>query len=275
MATVIKRNMSNKEYHSLKHYVSSSDLKDIFKAPMIYSMNKAEEKEQTACMLLGSVCHKWLLEEDSFFDEYVLAPEINKNTTKYKEWKAEQLADAKHLNGENPKTIIDAEMLDKAKAMKIALKQSHILTQLVEGAEETELSVFVDATLGGDFKGFKCRPDLLHVKDRICIDYKTVADQLPDAATYRRRFVDLGYHMQAAHYTEVLKAAYDFANIRIVHLVQSKTAPYLAKAFNIPEYLINAGREDRSMAIGILRACCFNNNFNVGFDEAHIWEDLE
>lgn len=269
----IEENLSNDEYHSHKYqyFISSSDIKNILKSPKTYFYKRfIEEKKQTPCMLQGSICHKWLLEEDKFFNEYIIAPELNRNTKEYKVWKEQQT-----------KTIISQENLDVAKAMCLAIKDSQTLRTLINAIDYKEVSIFAkDEKLH-----FKARPDAVIVDQEIIIDYKTVSNEIINPDYYRKVCIyDYGYHVQAAHYLRLCKQAFNLKNPKMIHIVQSKVAPYLCRAFEMSEDLIYFGQEQLEIALNLFEKAYIKKEMNdqiaeqlwsiSDFDEGYSEEEI-
>ena len=86
-------------------------------------------------------------------------------------------------------------------------------------------------------------------------DYKTAADGEPGRFA-RRTMLDLGYHVQAAHYLD-LAAAVGLtdpdAPFRFV--VQEKTAPYLVSVVTVGDDYLQLGRRDMRRAIDLWARC--------------------
>ena len=80
--------MTNAEYHATSA-VSKSDLDLIAKSPAHYTEAKNAPKEQTASMLLGSVAHKLVLEQDKFEEDFAIAPDVDRRTKAGREQWAE------------------------------------------------------------------------------------------------------------------------------------------------------------------------------------------
>ena len=78
--------MSNKEYRKSEG-VSSTDLKKMVKSPAHYKYWKEHSEElDTNSFLIGRAVHKYVLEKDDFFNEFAVAPLVDRRT---KDGKAE------------------------------------------------------------------------------------------------------------------------------------------------------------------------------------------
>ena len=122
---------------------------------------------------------------------------------------------------------------------------------------QVELSAFtIDAQTGTWLRG---RFDV--VAPSVVADYKTAANAEPGKFA-RSTMLDLGYHMQAAHYLD-LGAAVGLvdrgAPFRFV--VQEKEAPYLVAVVTVGADYLALGRRDMRRAIDLWAACNRTNTW--------------
>lgn len=99
----------------------------------------------------------------------------------------------------------------------------------------------------------RCRFDM--VAPGVVADYKTAADAEPGRFA-RRTMLDLGYHMQAAHYLDMaqrLGLAHAGAPFRF--LVQEKEPPYLPAVVTVGDDYLQLGRRDMRRAIDLWAEC--------------------
>ena len=176
---------------------SAADVKEAIEAP----------DEPTAALIEGSVFHA-MIEKD--FSKFVtfnpdLRPEPNKNfnSTLNKEWKQSFYDFAKSEN----KVIIDENDYLNLEKMIFKLWESEIYQRLMK-------IPFIDAEKHYKAKingiGLKCKPDYLSLsadeKLVFCVDWKKTKDELTSNPYHITRIIrKYNYHIQAVHYTEILR----------------------------------------------------------------------
>jgi exodeoxyribonuclease VIII len=174
--------ISNKEYRE-REGVSSSDLKKLMKSPAHFRYWKDNPQEDTPALLLGRAAHKYVLETYDFYNEFAVAPNVDRRTTKGKEeW-------AKFIAESEGKDVITQEQFEQIDAMRTAAYATHFVSKLLSG--EKELSFFcVDEETG---LTIKARPDCITEFNgkNILIDYKTCADA--ENTKFCRDSIKFGY----------------------------------------------------------------------------------
>ena len=110
--------MTNKEYRDHEG-VSRSELNIIrTKTPMHMKYAMEHPAEDTPALLEGRATHKYILEPDTFFDEFAIAPVCDRRTKEGKETYAAFLEESEG------KDVITEEAFAKCKEMAEALKQN-------------------------------------------------------------------------------------------------------------------------------------------------------
>lgn len=240
--------MTNAEYHAAEG-VSKSDLDLIHISPMHYVTSK-EERSQTPDMLLGSACHKLILEPEDFDNEFAVAPECDRRTKEGKAIYAEFTANSAG------KSVITQEQMNTITAMRDAVMAHPIAAKLLTGGS-AEQSVFWEE----DGIICKCRPDYL--KDRYCIDLKTTRSAKPDEFT--KSAYNFRYHVQAAWYLRGLKAA--GADVtEFMFIAVEKEPPFAVCVYLAGEdMLLLGGREAQSDLDTYIK--CTKTGIWYGYDE--------
>ena len=121
------------------------------KSPAHFRYWKDNPQEDTASLLFGRSVHKYVLEKDDFFNEFAVAPLVDRRT---KEGKAQWLLFQDQSVG---KDIITQEDFEKIQAMYDALYATPFVAKLLSG--EKELSFFTEDDRTGLI--VKCRPDCI------------------------------------------------------------------------------------------------------------------
>lgn len=225
--------MNEMEYNQAEG-IRRSDLWKMEDSPEKFRWFLDHPVEQTPAMAFGSACHKYILEKDSFGDEYAVAPQVDKRTKAGKEeW--EQFC------AENAgKTIIGWDDLTTMTEMHEALTYCPLASKLLFGKGETETPYFWTDPDTGE----KCKVKL----DRLVkynrrwyvVDYKTA--QCAETNRFNSEIFKLGYFMQAAMYTEgVMRAKKMKKRPGFLFVVQEKKAPYSVNVIEVSEEVIGAG----------------------------------
>ena len=187
--------MTEREYNEADG-VRRSDLWMMRESPekYLYAVTHPDE-EKTPALVFGSMVHKLILEPETFGDEYVLAPVVDRRT---KEGKA---AWQDFLDRAGEKTVITMEDYAKACEMAEAVEKHRIANGLINGAQRHEEAFFwTDPDTG---ETCKVRVDALKAdKDGVCvIDYKTTMDASTDSFVLRD-MLRYGYTLQSYMYAE-------------------------------------------------------------------------
>ena len=253
----IIRGMPNDIYHK-KPALSNSGLKTLLDCPAKYYykyLSGEYEPKEKPHFKIGKAVHCYLLEGREQFEK------IYWTNPYYGLKKEEKIEKLKSFGYDNiPKTTTVAQIDDfllcaagigvkeieltpselnqvvcMVKAAKADKKTANALSQL----GESELSIFAyDDELD---VWLKCRPDFLPYNPVNVPDYKTSDSANP--AVFYNKFLDYGYHIQAAMYRRVVKLALDFDIENFYFLVQEKEPPYITQIFNPVETLIDWGEK--------------------------------
>ena len=128
--------MNEREYNEADG-IRRSDLWKMEDSPEKFKYFLEHPVEQTQAMAFGSACHKFILEPESFLDEYAIAPEgINRRTKEGKEqWET-------FCNSNAGKTIVNAEDMQTVAEMRSMLDHCPLAKKLIYGKGETEAPFF-------------------------------------------------------------------------------------------------------------------------------------
>ena len=241
--------MTNKEYREHEG-ISKSALWEIRKSPLHFKWKMEHLQEDTPALIFGRAVHKWVLEEETFFDEFAVAPIVDKRTKDGKElWASFELSAA-------GKDLIKAEDFEIIRDMKAEIMKNEMAVNLLSGKKET--SLFGTDELTGE--KIKARPDILtEIGDQlIIVDYKSCESAETDAFT--KSALSYGYHLQDAMYSEVVKQNYKKEPI-FMFIAQEKKPPYAVNIFKTDEYFHQYGVDTFRELIGIYHQCKVSGNF--------------
>ena len=190
--------------------------------------------EQTPAMAFGSACHKFILETKDFLNEYAIAPVVDKRT---KDGKAAWEAFLAESEG---KTIISSDDISTIVDMMDALKACPLAKKLIYGKGETETPFFwTDKETG---EKCKVKVDRLVKFNRrwYVVDYKTTL--CAETFRFNSDIFKLGYHLQAAMYTEGVMVSKKLKKRPgFLFVAQEKKAPYSVNVIEVSEEVMGAG----------------------------------
>ena len=244
--------ISNKDYRE-HPAISRSELWNIKKSPAHFKNAIENPTERTPALVFGGACHKYILEEDDFENEYAVAPAVNRRTKEGKQiWN-------EFCKANEGKEIIKQEDFDVIKEMAAAIKNNEIASKLLYNKKALrEVSYFwTDADTGEECK---VRPDCLTEWDgkKYIVDYKTT-DSCEDGH-FERACRKYGYKFQAGMYREGVfqneMEEYGFAFI-----AQEKKPPYAVRVYICNKEFIDQGLDQFRLFLGLYADCKKNDNW--------------
>lgn len=213
--------MTNKEYRDHEG-ISKSQLFKITKSPAHFKYFLNNPTEDSPALLFGRACHKYILEPETFFDEFAIQPNVDRRT---KEGKTEYQKFLDESVGKDVISIVDYETI---KEMADVIRNNKYANTLISDGEYEQSYFWTDEETG---EPCKCRPDIVkQIKERhIIVDYKTTDDA--ETSAFMKSAIKYGYDLQAGMYSEGMKknTGHDYM---FVFLAQEKKPPY---AINIVE----------------------------------------
>ncbi|MCQ2609025.1 MAG: PD-(D/E)XK nuclease-like domain-containing protein [Bacteroidales bacterium] len=236
--------MTNKEYRQAPG-ISRSELQLFRKSPAHYEYQKEQtESKTTPALIFGSAAHKYILEKDSFFDEYIVAPNVDRRTAEGKKIYAEFLEKAEG------KCVISTEDYMQLIEMYAAIDRVPLARQLLTG--DVEQSYFwVDEETG---EQVKCRPDVLteYEGKKYIVDYKTTDSC--ENGHFERSAKKYGYQLQAGMYREgMFQCKYEDYGFAFV--AQEKSAPYCVRVYICTDDYIETGYDEYRALLGLYHKC--------------------
>lgn len=238
--------MTNAEYHASEG-ISKSDLDLLHRSPAHYKYRKANPREQTPAMLLGSVTHKMLLEPADFSREFAVMPECDRRT---KEGKAVWKAFTDELEANT--IVISRDVFETAAAMTNAVKSHAFASRLLRGGR-SEQSFFWDEN------GIpcKCRPDYLR-DDGIVIDVKSTLNASPEE--FPRSAYNFRYHVQAWWYLHGLQRLCVPAR-EFVFIAVEKEPPFAVCVYVADDTVLKLGEQEAQKDLETYRWCMEHDNW--------------
>jgi hypothetical protein len=232
----------NEEYHAIEDSYSSSDLKAIYKGSVKEWKHEKGQPKESEAMAFGSAFHHYVLENDTFFDNYIVEPEFEpteidkktgelkvkgrgwKNTTDYKNQKAEFAEKAKGL------TVVSEFNFYKIRAMHKSIMESEAKNYIFPDDAQYEKVAFGE--LGSSGIKARIKMDVASKKLRAIVDLKSCADVSEDG--FGKAVWNFSYDLQAEFYKAVLKnftgEEYDFIFVAV-----KSEAPYSACVYKLSD----------------------------------------
>lgn len=241
--------MTEKEYRS-HPAVSRSELWRIHESPQKFKYYKEHPEEPTPALLFGQVFHKLALERNTFFDEYVVAPEVNRRTKEGKQvW-------AEFMEEHAEKTVIPVEMYAQAMEMCDVMAAEPLVGKLLAGSHE--LAFFWRDDQTGE--ECKCRVDCLNTaySQPIIVDVKSTTDASTEA--FIRDAVKYGYDFQAAMYSDGVEQNIGQRPL-FVFIAVEKEPPYAVNILQADELLLRRGKNLFRDYISIYHDCRQTGNW--------------
>lgn len=243
--------MNEREYREANG-ISRSELWKIKASPEKFKYSQEHPEEPTPALVFGQMVHKLILEPESFDDEFVLMPEVDRRTKEGKQLWSEFITAA------GDKTPVKGADYEQALAMKNALMSVDVVGKLLSGAHEVPL-FWTDAATG---EVCKVRLDAIMQMDSqtLIVDYKTTADASTES--FMKSAINYGYDFQAAMYSEAVRCTIgDDKPIKFIFIAQEKDAPYAVNIMVSDERFVMHGYDTFRELLGIYHECKVTGNW--------------
>lgn len=221
---------TNEQYHASEG-LSRSNLWTFKSLPFKFWYEKLsgqfEQPADKEAFILGDLIHALCLEPDTFYDRYMVMPNIDKRTKSGKELYASVMLEAGN------KTLVKPETMQLAHDMNYALMGNTTVCDLLRGAK-MEKSIYWKHEPTGLI--CKARPDVW--QGRIVSDLKTTQDA--GYRSFQLSAYKYGYFLQAAMIYEALKSIgepfHNFVNICV-----EKTKPHPVGLYMMDDEAVQFG----------------------------------
>lgn len=241
--------MTESEYRA-HPAISRSALFKITESPEKFRYYMDHPEEPTPALLFGQFFHKMVLQPETLWDEFIVAPQLDRRTKSGKEEYASFLDAAKD------KTVVTEEMLVQATEMAASLDRSPYARRLLDGMRETP-RFWTDDLTG---EACKCRTDCETEVNGMpfIVDLKSAASA--DTDSFMREAIKYGYDMQAAMYCEGVRANTS-RSCGFIFIVVEKNPPYAVNILQADDILIRRGYDLFRELIGIYHDCKETGNW--------------
>ncbi|MEF2146681.1 MAG: PD-(D/E)XK nuclease-like domain-containing protein [Desulfovibrionaceae bacterium] len=207
---------------------SKSQLDQVARTVAHYLSSLTIPRKETDAMKIGSHFHTMVLEPEK--QNFVVGPDVNKNTNIWKAFKADAEAAGQ--------TIIDQATLDMLNGMVASVKAHPAASALLfdgDGINESS-AYWYDKTSG---LLCRCRPDRYRRDLNLIVDLKTTGDASPEA--FAKSVADFRYHVQAPFYSDGVTTATGQEVRGFVFVVVEKTPPYAVAVYQLDEQAMEEG----------------------------------
>lgn len=240
--------MDNPTYHA-HAAVSKSHLDLIARSPLHYWARyldpNREVPEPTAAMRIGSALHTLVLEQDTFEERYITAPQVDRRTKDGKARWAEFEVEA------GDRELIAADDRAMISRMAEAVWSHPAAAALLNWHGKAETThMWVDQATG---QACKCRPDWRTDDHRLIIDLKTTEDASP--AGFRKSIANYRYHVQASWYLDGIEQATGTRPDQFLFICVEKKPPYAVAVYAASPVMIMIGAETAARDLGVLVTC--------------------
>ncbi len=214
---------------------------------MHYLYAISHQDKQTPALAFGTAAHKYILETEDFWNEYILAPEVDRRTKDGKATWNQYLAELEETGKSSVSSSDYATILEMHEAI---LNNPTAKALLKTGSHEVPIQ-WTDSDTG---ELCKCRPDCLteYNGEKYIVDYKTTTSC--ESGSFERSCRYYGYKLQAAMYTEGVFNQ-TFESYRFAFVAQEKTPPYAVRVYFCDQGFIDEGMETFRSLINILHEC--------------------
>lgn len=231
--------------------------------PYLVSAAKAQQPVKTTdAMRVGSLLHTLILEPEKIADQVAIIPDGNKNAKAFKEAISDRFGMAyegkwsdmqQAIEAKYPDLLLcTAEDMSGYKALAETVKAKPEIRKLMQRSK-SEVTVIWE-----NKRGYLCKARVDSLTDSWAVDFKSTASSLPN--DFKRKALQLGYHRQAAWYTEGLKAN-GWQGMGFVFVAFEKEAPYHPMIYTIDEELLTYAEQELESALDYAVQCLHSGNY--------------
>ena len=222
---MIRHDMPAADYHAHAS-LNASTLKAVARHPLAKVRYDLDHRTgYNPAFSLGTAAHSLILEQDASDIVLIDFPD-------YRTKEARISRDAALAAGKTP--LLPHEH-DQVRAMRDAVMAHPDAGPLLTG-HQAEVSVFADVY----GQPCKARLDAWHEDRSLIVDLKTTQDA--DPAAFDRTAIQWGYHLQQAHYQDVMEAETG-ARPRFLFVLVEKAEPFLVSVVELAQDFVDLGRE--------------------------------
>ena len=225
--------MNEMEYNQAEG-IRRSDLWKMEDSPEKFKWFLEHPIEQTPAMAFGSACHKFVLEQEDFWNEYAVAAKFDKRTKEGKE--AWEIFQAENTG----KEFISQDDYDVMDDMVKSILGCPLAKKLIFGKGESEVPYFWTDPDTGEKCKVKADRIVTYNRRKHIVDYKTT--MTADTFHFNSEIWKRGYFFQAGMYAEGWKIANKKKKLPgFLFVAQEKKPPYSVNVIEVSEEVMGAG----------------------------------
>lgn len=244
---------NNKDYHSDTTAISKSRLAKMSVCPQYFKWCEDNPQEPSEDLIVGSAFHKLVLEPDTFGQEFVVMPIIDRRTKQGKE-----LYEQFVLSSEG-RSVITQDQYDTICAMRDSVLSNKYAVALLKGVHEQSFYTEDEFTK----ERVKARPDCYrNVQDRIVItDLKSCRSAISE--DFMRDVVKFSYDLQAYMYSMIISNVMKVPqeNVDFVFIAVEKKPPYMINILQADQFVLERGEALFREYIGKYHECKETNHW--------------
>lgn len=244
--------------------VRRSALWEMRKSPAHYLYMVQNLPKETPALEFGTAAHKYILETDDFWDQYVMAPAVDRRTKVGKETWANYLD---HLEQTGKSSISISDYITITEMNESILNNPTAKELLKTGKHEVQIT-WTDPETGEECK---CRPDCIteYKGEKYIVDYKTTTSCAN--GHFERACRTYGYKLQAAMYIEGVFES-TFEPYKFAFVAQEKTPPYAVRVYFCDQGFIDEGMEIFRELINKYHECRVSGEW-PGYEDGRLYGD--
>lgn len=254
--------MNDREYNALEG-IRRSDLWVIKQSPMHFRYHMDHPETSSPSLAFGRAMHKYILEPETFNEEFAIAPIVDRRT---KDGKAEY---ADFLNTLGDRAVLTFDDMERIGEMKRSLMQN---TEVVDIMNHI-ISIESPFTWTDGKTGEKCKVKTDMIVDvngmPYIVDYKTTTSCADRA--FERSVKKYGYDFQAGMYSEGVEVSTLEAH-GFIFVAQEKDAPYASRVYYCDDYFVEYGRRMFHDLLNIYHECRVNDDW-YGYESAELYAE--
>ncbi len=241
--------MTETEYRR-QEGISRTELWRLRESPEKFKWYQEHPEPATPALIFGAAVHKLLLEPDTFYNEFAVAPEVYRRTKDGRE------AYNAFLSDSDGKSVITFADYEKAVEMANKALDAPFVKKLLDGEHEKPF-YWVDDLTG---EPCKIRVDCITTigGKPVIVDYKTTADASTDG--FMRHALNWGYDFQAGMYCEGVEKVTGQKPL-FVFIAQEKTPPYAVNILQADDLMVKRGYDVFRELLGIYHECRVTDNW--------------
>lgn len=224
--------MTLAEYHA-HPALSRSRLWKLHESPQKFKWAEEHPEDPTPAFRLGAAFHKFTLEPETFDDEYVHMPKVDRRT---REGKAVYEA---FLERAGSRTILSYDEVETVVGMRNALMANPTAKKLVEIGQKEQSFFWTNPRTNLDLK---CRPDIYITGNGpdLIVDLKSTTSS--DTKSFTNECLRCGYDVQSSMYIEGLKTVYPDAEFTFMFIAVEKNPPYAVNVMEMSRDMVEYGK---------------------------------